>query len=464
MAIGSARGSSAISDARAPVAKMQKPYRLIALGRLPAATRDAMGDTLGSLSAMALEPGSWRATKRGYSGVFVTLGDRGFNVPEEGRFSDFATRVHRIAFELKGAKLTLTPRDTRYVRDEKGGLTTGLDPGSGTTKQFGARLPSPEKGAAAGRLSIDSEGLALCADKRFFISDEFAANIYACAADGRMTGVITPPDAFVPSRKGTVCFSSREMRIDRGRAPNDGFEGLSLSPDGKTLLALLQAPLMQDRKGKLAWQRYTRLLVYDVSGRQLPRQPKAHYVVELPLFSEARGGTAEPAEANEILALGGGKFLVLARESFGFGAKAHHKGRPIAFKQVLMGSLDGASNIAGMKYERKARSLLSGGALDKGLVPVRLRPFLNIADEAELNRVGLTTRARSWRYKQLSAKWESLVLSPPLDAKRPRERLLFVGNDNDFRTRKGFMPDGTYDGGIDHDNQVLVYRVTLPAS
>jgi hypothetical protein len=53
-------------------------------------------------------------------------------------------------------------------------------------------------------------------------------------------------------------------------------------------------------------------------------------------------------------------------------------------------------------------------------------------------------------------------LSPALDAKRPRERLLFVGNDNDFRTRTGFMPDGAYDGGIEHDNLVLVYRVTLP--
>jgi hypothetical protein len=181
-------------------------------------------------------------------------------------------------------------------------------------------------------------------------------------------------------------------------------------------------------------------------------------------FRGNRRHTAAPAEANEILALGGGKFLVLARESFGFGAKARYKGRPIAFKQVLMGALDGASNIAGLKYERKARSILQGGALDKGLVPVRLRPFLNIADEAELNRVGLTTRARSWRFQQLSAKWESLVLSPVLDAKRPRERLLFVGNDNDYRTRRGFMPDGVYNGGLDHDSQVLVYRVTLPAS
>ena len=215
---------------------------------------------------------------------------------------------------------------------------------------------------------------------------------------------------------------------------------------------------MQDRRGKPASQRYTRLLAYNVSGRRLPRQPKGHFIVELPLFGET-----EIAEVNEIVALGGGKFLVLARESFGFGAKERHKKRAIAFKQVMMASLDGATNIAGTKYERKARSVLDGGTLDKGLVPVRLRPFLDIADETELNRVGLTTRARSWRYKQISAKWESLVLSPVLDAKRPRERLLFVGNDNDFRTRRGFMPDGAYDGGFEHDNLVLVYRVTLPA-
>ena len=79
-----------------------------------------------------------------------------------------------------------------------------------------------------------------------------------------------------------------------------------------------------------------------------------------------------------------------------------------------------------------------------------------------MNRVGLTARAGSWRCQQLSAKWEFLALSPVIDSKRPRERLLFVGNDNDFRTRSGLMPDGAYDG-FEHDNMVLVYRVRLPA-
>ncbi|MBP6011662.1 MAG: hypothetical protein KBA31_05490 [Alphaproteobacteria bacterium] len=43
-----------------------------------------------------------------------------------------------------------------------------------------------------------------------------------------------------------------------------------------------------------------------------------------------------------------------------------------------------------------------------------------------------------------------------------KERLLFVGNDNDFATRDGMMPDGDYDSGLEHDSRVLAYRVTLP--
>src|SRR5262245_14280112 len=100
--------------------RADKPYRLSALGRLSASTLDSMGDTLGSFSGMALEPGSWRATRGGFAGVFVTLGDRGFNVPERNQFTDYPTRVQRIGFELSGASLALTPIETRYVRDENG--------------------------------------------------------------------------------------------------------------------------------------------------------------------------------------------------------------------------------------------------------------------------------------------------------------------------------------------------------
>ena len=436
-----------------------KAYRLIGLGRIPAATRDLMGDTLGSFSGLALEPGSWDAKGDGVSGVFLALPDRGFNVPEQGKFSDYASRVHRIAFALKDGTFSLSLAGSRYLRDGNGALTTGIDPQDHLIKHQGARVPSPKSGAGAGRISIDSEGLAVADDGRLFVSDEFACAIYGFSPDGKMTGVIPPPGAFVPHVDGTVCFSSADgTDVQRGRMPNDGFEGLSLSPDGRKLYALLQSPLRQDRDGPQTSWRYTRLLVFDVAGQDFPREPVAHYVVALPPY----GDENRPAEANEIVVLDEARVLILARDNRGFGAKERHRGKPIAFKKVMIGSLAGATNLASSKYEHKAKSVAPDGNLEPEIVPVMLTPFLDIADESELNRVGLSARAATRGHQLLSAKWESLVLSPVLNAKRPRERLLFVGNDNDFRTRTGFMPDGAYDGGIEHDSMVLVYRVTLP--
>jgi hypothetical protein len=329
--------------------------------------------------------------------------------------------------------------------------------------QFGVRLPGPDKGPAKDRLSIDSEGIAIMSDGRFFISDEFGPNIYCCAADGRIVDVIVPPKAFVPYCGGKICFSEEDAKPARGRAPNDGFEGLSLSPDERELYVLLQSPLVQDRKGKSTAQRYTRLLVYDVSKTRTPRKPSAHYVLELPLRPERPDGPGkEAAEANDVVALGYGRFLILTRDGFGFGAKKRNKGKAIVFKRVMAGSLDGASNLAGSAYERKAKPIMKDGKLADGIRAAALETFIDIADESALNRVGLTLEAKRQGLQQLSAKWESLVLSPVLDPKRPRERLLFIGNDNDFRTREGYMPDGAYDGGFEHDNMILVYRIMLP--
>jgi len=446
-------------------AKDGKAYRLVALGRLPAATRDTMGDTLGSFSGLSLEAGSWRASGEGCAGVFVALPDRGFNVPEDGRFSDYPTRVHRIGFELRGGKLSLSHLGTRFMRDANGALMTGLDPGPNVGEQLDVLVPSPKKGRAAGRICVDSEGIAIAKDGRLFVSDEFAANVYCFSPEGDLQHIIAPPEAFVPYVGGEVNFSSADgTKPKRGRAPNDGLEGLSLTPDGRELYVLLQAPLMQDRRGPAETQRYTRLLVYDVPARGWPSSPKAHYVVELPLCG-GRPGAEEVAavEVNAISAQGGGRFFVLGRESFGFGAKERNAGKPIVFKQVLMGSLDGASDIVGSKYERRAKPVAPDGVLESDIAPVRLTPFVDIADEEELNRVGLSSKRATRERALLSAKWESMVLSPPLDPKKPRERFLFVGNDNDFRTRSGFMPDGRYDGGFEHDSMVLAFRVTLPA-
>ena len=102
----------------------KKAYQMMALGRLPAATRDAMGDTLGSFSGMALEPGSWRARDGGASGVFVTLPDRGFNIPEKNRVQQLSdagsadrVRAARRAADAFAARHALSARRERGADD-----------------------------------------------------------------------------------------------------------------------------------------------------------------------------------------------------------------------------------------------------------------------------------------------------------------------------------------------------------
>jgi N-acetylglutamate synthase-like GNAT family acetyltransferase len=57
---------------------------LTAKAVLSAAARDLMGDTLGSFSALAVDPASWQRSRGGVSVKLFTLPDRGFNTPEKG--------------------------------------------------------------------------------------------------------------------------------------------------------------------------------------------------------------------------------------------------------------------------------------------------------------------------------------------------------------------------------------------
>src|SRR5262249_4273176 len=105
-----------------------------------------------------------------------------------------------------------------------------------------------------------------------------------------------------------------------GRQNNQGFEGLAMSPDRRTLFILLQSALIQDLDStssatiKLT-RRNTRLLAYDLRHRE----PKlvGEYVVQLPLYQDQTTTTTTllTAAQSELLALNDHQFLVLARDS-----------------------------------------------------------------------------------------------------------------------------------------------------
>ncbi|QDE38268.1 esterase-like activity of phytase family protein [Luteibacter pinisoli] len=445
---------------------------LVAAGVLPAGTIDFLGDTLGSFSSLAMEPGSWKRHGDTYTGVLWTLPDRGRNDPEHNVFFDYAGRVNRLRFSMTmpahgsriAGKVTLVPDGGIALKDFTGKPFTGAEPGTGTLTQRRLVLPAPGSGIGAGKISLDAESLQFIPGGGFYVGDEYAANVYRFNAKGALTGVLVPPKAVRPVDKdGKPNFTSLTPPAT-GRRNNQGVEGMALSPDGTRLFVMLQSALLQDSTGSDASGRsLARVLVYDVSRHATPPRPMGHYVVQLPVYDDRGAGGApnRTAAQSEIRVLDNHRFLMLTRDGNGWGAEG---GKPIVFKSIVIVDTDGATNLAGTRYETATASVLGqGGALRSDIHAAAWKPLVNLLDPDDLKRVGLSLESGHDGLAQLSEKWEAMDLLPALDDAHPDDWFLLVGNDNDFIARHCVMEGQACDSPIDNDNRILVYRVTLPA-
>jgi hypothetical protein len=450
---------------------------LVGAGRLPADARDKFGETAGSGSSLATDPSAWMKTAEGYRGVFYLLPDRGYNVSGT---TDFRARLYKLAIEFKPTanpsaltdeqrqhSVDITLSDTMLLTDVAGEPLTGLDPQDGVRAAAGGLQPMPQ--AANGRISADTEGLVRMADGSFFISDEYGPYIYRFSADGRMLFAIRPPEAFIPRRKGKDNFSSNNpgpgasapspKDPETGRQNNQGFEGLSLTPDGKFLVVILQSALRQDGGTSPETRQYTRMLYYDVSDPARPMLVREH-VVELPVFTDARGRRRIAAQS-ELLALDETHFLLLCRDAGnGYGLE----GSTSLYRRIDLLDTSKATNIVGSQFDGLV-PIAPMGKLAGGVVPATLTKFIDINDNRELNKFGLHNGAPNDR-NNLYEKWEGMALVPVLDPATPDDFFLFVSNDNDFITQNGYQVGVAYKdaSGADVDTMLLVYRVTLPGS
>jgi outer membrane autotransporter protein len=447
-------------------------HGLQGVGRISASTRDFLGDTLGSFSSLAIDPSTWRRTGAGYSGTLYTLPDRGYNDPSGGLFSDYAGRLNRFTFTLvpepgvnlpqstaSQRQITLTPSGGIVLTDANGQRFSGLDPSTGTTVQLGRVLPSAATGPSAGRISLDAEGLARRLDGSFYVSDEYGPNIYYFNASGRLQGVLGIPDAFRPVTNGQVNFSS-VTPPDTGRRNNQGFEALSLTPDGRSLVTILQSATLQDSGPGQQQRANTRILVYDISTNPTPAAPVRGYALQLPVYRDNGDGGApnRTAAQSEMLALNDTQFLVLSRDANGLGTG---NTTPIVFKSVLLVDIGGATNLAGTVFDGTT-PMAPGGVLRSDIRPAQATELVNMLNPVELGRFGMNLNTNPATRTTLSEKIEAMGLVPVLSELAPNDYFLLVGNDNDFLTRRGVVNGEAYDAGIENDSILLAYRLTLP--
>ncbi|AWB21568.1 autotransporter domain-containing protein [Methylobacterium currus] len=443
------------------------------VARLPATTRDFLGDSLGSFSSLAVDLATWRRTGDTYAGTLYTLPDRGYNNPDGGLFSDYAGRLNRFTLRFtpytgaaalpqatsSQSQITLTPDGGIVLTDAKGQRFSGLDPAAGTTRQLGAVLPSAAAGPSAGRISLDAEGLARRLDGSFYVSDEYGPNIYYFNRSGQLQGLIGIPAALQPVTNGQLNFNSLTPP-DTGRRNNQGLEALALTPDGRGLVAILQSATLQDSGPNQQQRANTRILYYDVSGSPTPSAPSREYVLQLPVYNQNGNGGApnRTAAQSEMLALNDTQFLVLSRDSNGLGTG---NTTPIVYKSVLLVDTAGATNIAGGPYDGTT-PISPNGTLRAGLTPVKTTEVVDILNPVQLNRFGMNLTTNPASQTTLPEKIEAMGLVPVLSERAPNDYFLLVGNDNDFLTRQGAINGQPYDAGINNDNILLAYRLTLP--
>ena len=171
----------------------------------------------------------------------------------------------------------LTPFDTRIQK-----FSLNVDPVTGAlsnfalldtirftnadgTQVFTGLLPTDPLVLAN---SFDPEGMAMGPGGTFFVGDEFGPSIYefALAESGGVTQArfqraISVPNAWLPvDGDGNVNYVS--STLVSGRQTGRGIESLAISPDGDTLFALLQDPLINEG-GRNA--RNVRLATIDVA-------------------------------------------------------------------------------------------------------------------------------------------------------------------------------------------------------
>ncbi|QLY29687.1 esterase-like activity of phytase family protein [Nocardia huaxiensis] len=375
---------------------------------------------------------------------FYGLTDRGPNVDGKVKnekvapVSDFTPQIGK--FKLAGNKAVL--ESTILLKNPAGQPFNGLVDTSAVTgetmKDLNGNVLAPTDHG------IDSEGLVALADGTFWVSDEYGPFLVHFDANGTELERLTPGRG-LPKELGL-------------RTPNQGMEGLTVTPDGSTLVGIVQSGL-------------------KTAGLESAREVPMTRIVTVDLKTKAVKEFAYPLEnpkdklgASEITALSNTTFLIDERDG---------NTAPKANKKLWTVDITGAtdigpqSSVAGAQYD-PAQGLLIGGK------PVET--YVGAVPTADgitaLQRAGITPVA-----KKLGLDLGGLVDSLNADGKffahdkiegvatTDGGKTLYIANDSDFGLAavKGDQPPfglepKTMPNGVQDSGEILMVDTTkLPA-
>jgi hypothetical protein len=420
---------------------LQAQARLIAIGKISGQYQD-----LAHQSATPLENGiagnqlGGLGSGLAYAGgtTFLALPDRGPNAkpynPAVDDTSSYIPRFHTLDLALApsapGSALpfTLTPFLTSTTLLSS---RTPLVYGSNGTPSLNTHRTHYFTGRSdafdAARLStdpnhgrLDPEGIRVSRSGRsIFISDEYGPYLYQFnRATGRRQRAFALPAKFAVSRlnaKGDDEIGTNTS----GRVANKGMEALAITPDGHTLVGVLQSPLIQD--GGTAGTT-TRIVALDLRSGETREYA-------YPLTNIGSATKPKFTTVSEILAINDHEFLVDERDGKGLGDNSS-----AAFKRLYRIDLQGAAEVAE----------LSGAA---ALAPKAVNKILFLDLVSALGAAGI-------RSQDIPAKLEGIAFGQDVMVDGQLKHTLFIANDNDFVAT---VTDAEHINGIENPNVFFVF-------
>jgi hypothetical protein len=372
--------------------------------------------------------------------TFLALPDRGPNaVPFDSNIDDtvsYINRFHTLTMKLRankgsGLPFTLTPTlQATNLLWSFTPLTYGSGDaivGSGVPPLnhfffhfFTGRSDNFDPSQNSGNPNngrFDTEGIRVSNDGfSVFISDEYGPYVdqFDRLSGVRLRSFQLPSSFYVEalSSQGAVEISGNTS----GRVANKGMEGLAITPDGKTLVGIMQNALIQDAAAGGNAKNLLRIVTIDIASGAVTHQYGY-------LLTTGSG-------VSEILALNNNEFLVDERDGKGRGDGSNAKIKQL-FKIDLSNAVDISDKLG----------------LDAAASPVSKTLFLDLVPLLTNNGIAASN---------IPAKIEGISFGTDVKQGKTTYHTLWVANDNDFLQT---VPDPS-GNQIDNPNQFFVVGFT----
>lgn len=218
------------------------------------------------------------------------------------------------------------------LKDRTGKNITGLpNLNFGSTKEAAYDIYGKLLKQQTDEYGLDPEGLVALADGTFWVSDEYGPHIVHFDANGQELDRI---NAFTDDtrRIGGYILPAEFAK----RRPNRGMEGLTVTPDGKTLVGIMQST-MDNPNNSVNKSDLTRIVSIDLVTKKVKQY----------LYKQEGGTKAYSNSA--ITALSNTSFLVLERDG------DFYKDNQNAFKRVYKIDLRQATNLEEVKENNQIK-------------------------------------------------------------------------------------------------------------